>query len=377
MTVAEAILDIESLLQEISVDEPCGADLEYDPAFGELERAAEGKPEQQFGDTIVEAEEPDWRVVKKYALSLLDRTRDLRVITYLCQSLIATDGIPAFCEGLQLLSGLLDQQWESVHPLLDPDDDNDPTIRVNSLAALCDRDTTIRLLKKTPIVSSKLVGRFSLSDVRSAMDGDGADSSDDDYSDENVKKSSGPDMAVISAAFQDVDVEELQQFSESVANAIQYANSVESTLTDKAGASFAISFSPLISVLKEIANIYEDQLTRRGVATGSAAEDDGLQTAGGEAGISTGGASVAVQQGLSGEITTRQDVIKAIDKSLDYFKRYEPSSPLPLLLKRAKRLANLDFFEIVKDLAPDAVHQLEVIGGNSGDSSYDDDDGGL
>ena len=57
MTVAEAILDLDSLLLDLSVDAPCGEDLEYDPAFGELERSAEGKPEQQFGDTIVEAED--------------------------------------------------------------------------------------------------------------------------------------------------------------------------------------------------------------------------------------------------------------------------------------------------------------------------------
>ena len=372
MTVAEAILDLDSLLLDLSVDAPCGEDLEYDPAFGELERSAEGKPEQQFGDTIVEAEDPEWRDVKRNALGLLERTRDLRVATYLCQAVLATDGLSALAEGLQLISGLLTENWDEVHPQLDPDDDNDPTIRVNSLAALVDSSSTLRLLKKSPIVESRMVGKFTLADVDLAINGS-SDSDDDDDSEEG--KSSAPDMAVISAAFQDVGVDELQAFNEKIALAIEHADLIESTITEKAGASFAISFSPLTSLLKEIRSIYADQLSRLGVATAS--EDEASEPVVGEDGqvvaTANGGGPVAQPQGLSGDITTREDVIKAIDKSLEYFKRYEPSSPLPLLLNRAKRLANLDFFEIVKDLAPDALHQVEVIGGSNGDSSYEEE----
>ena len=47
------MLEIKELLTPISDDEPCGPDLEYDAAFGEMERAAQGKEDQQFGDTVV------------------------------------------------------------------------------------------------------------------------------------------------------------------------------------------------------------------------------------------------------------------------------------------------------------------------------------
>ena len=48
--------DLERLLEPISEDQPCGPDLEYDAEFGEMDRAAQPKPEQQFGDTLVAAE---------------------------------------------------------------------------------------------------------------------------------------------------------------------------------------------------------------------------------------------------------------------------------------------------------------------------------
>ncbi len=54
-----ARIDAESLLQGVSEELPCGEDLEYDAAFGELERASRGKPEQAMGDTVVAAEPAD------------------------------------------------------------------------------------------------------------------------------------------------------------------------------------------------------------------------------------------------------------------------------------------------------------------------------
>ena len=39
-----------------------------------------GKPEQQYGDTIVAAEGPDWKEVQAQSLVLLERSRDLRIL---------------------------------------------------------------------------------------------------------------------------------------------------------------------------------------------------------------------------------------------------------------------------------------------------------
>ena len=50
------MLDLESLLAPIADDAPCGSDLQYDPAFLELETAGAGKPERQYGDTVIAAE---------------------------------------------------------------------------------------------------------------------------------------------------------------------------------------------------------------------------------------------------------------------------------------------------------------------------------
>ena len=58
-----SLLPVDRLLTSLDEHAPCGEDLEYDPAFMALEEAARGKPEQQFGDTVIPAQAPDWRQV--------------------------------------------------------------------------------------------------------------------------------------------------------------------------------------------------------------------------------------------------------------------------------------------------------------------------
>lgn len=102
-----SVLDVEALLSEIAPDALCGDDLEYDPEFVAMEKLAQETPERQYGDTVIPAEPPDWRSVRKSALSLLERTRDLRVAVYLARASLHTDGLPGFADGLSLVQGLL------------------------------------------------------------------------------------------------------------------------------------------------------------------------------------------------------------------------------------------------------------------------------
>jgi len=93
-------MDLETLLAPVTPEDPCGADLEYDPAFSEIDRLAQGKAEQQIGNTIVPAEEPDWKGVQKKAGDLLGKSKDLRVGAHLTRSLLHTLGWSGFALGL-------------------------------------------------------------------------------------------------------------------------------------------------------------------------------------------------------------------------------------------------------------------------------------
>ena len=60
----------------------------------------------------------------------------------------------------------------------------------------------------------------------------------------------------------------------------------------------------------------------------------------------------------------------ALDRIMAYYARSEPSSPVPLLLDRAKRLVGADFLSIIKDLANDSLTEVRRVGGLPEDSEY-------
>ena len=55
--------DFDRFAEPIDGESPCGPDCEYDNDFLALSQAVVGKPEQQFGDTVIPAVDPDWRQV--------------------------------------------------------------------------------------------------------------------------------------------------------------------------------------------------------------------------------------------------------------------------------------------------------------------------
>ena len=219
------MIDVDQLLQPVSDDAPCGEDLEYDEEFGELERCAQSRSEQQIGDTIVPAEEPDWREVGKRANALFSRTKDLRVAMYLLRAQVRTDGFAGLHGALGVLRGLIEQFWEPVHPRLDPDDDNDPTMRVNVIASMCDADTVLKAVREAPLVSSRTIGRFSLRDIKVAT-GELSTAGDDEKA---------PDTTTIDAAFADVAADELQAMAARLSACLQSVSAIESVLTDQVG----------------------------------------------------------------------------------------------------------------------------------------------
>jgi type VI secretion system protein ImpA len=66
-----------------------------------------------------------------------------------------------------------------------------------------------------------------------------------------------------------------------------------------------------------------------------------------------------------GAIASREDAIRALDRVCEWMDRNEPSHPAPLLIRRAKRLISKNFIEIIRDLAPDGLSQVEKLAGTS------------
>ena len=336
-----SVFDVDQLVAPISDESPSGDNLEYEPEFGELEREAQGKAEHQMGDEVVEAEAADWRSVMSQSQELLGRSKDLRLAVLLTRGGLNVHGPQGLAGGVAIIRGLLETQWDTVHPQLDEEDNDDPTFRVNCVMQLSDGDGLLKDLLLMPIVSSKAVGRFGLRDVRVAA-------GELQPLDENAQV---PDAALINAAFMDCDLDELQADAVAIDAAIADLGKCEAIFAEKIGAANSPDIDGLVGEVKEIKKSYAEALLSRGI---------GVEVVEGEA--AAGGAGGAPAR-IAGEVQSREDAALMIGKICTYYERNEPSSPIPVLLQRVKRLISMDYLEIMSELTPDAVAQAKALAG--------------
>jgi len=342
------MISAEELLKPITEEKPCGDDLYYDPSFQALEAMIRGKLETQFSP----AEDPDWRALRERCLELFAKSKDLRVATALCLAVVKTGGVVELGEALALLKGLLERYWEQVYPLLDPADNNDPLYRINVIAALATAKGTfgdpmrfLERLGQAPLTDSAQLGRISFAEIALSQSGQPSVVAGD-----KPAKSA----AEIEAAFRDTKPEHLQAVYEAITGSIQHVMAIDSFLTRTVGSENAPDLDFLLAELKAM-----QKCVAPADSVGSAVEAEAGE------GVSESGASPGTVQGksISGEIQSRQDVLKMLEKICLYYSRSEPSSPVPLLLRRAQRLADMDFMAIINDMTPDALTSVRTISG--------------
>ena len=346
-------IDVEGYLTDIDPDNVCGEDLEYDAEFIAFEQEVQGKEEQIMGDSVIEAEPPNWREVIKQAESLLTRTRDMRVFVNYLRALTETQGFMGLADGMHLLRCVTEKYWDSIHPQLDPDDDNDPTERINILMALCDFETFLTPLHKIPLVESKTFGKFNFRDIQIANGNISVAESDDG--------AELPQLSAIDGAFQECEAENLKATANAISEVLQNLDLMESFISDQVGINDAASFSELRAILKEINTILAGQLENRGLDQATEEDDESENV--GEAGAEQAESAKPVKTAGPAGINNNQDVIKALNLICDYYKKNEPSSPIPLLLERVIRLVGKNFMEVMHDLVPDGVEQVEFLSG--------------
>jgi len=336
------MISVEDLAKPISAEAPCGPDLAYDPAFQQLETLVRGKPETQFSA----AEDPDWKELRDLAVAFHGRSKHLTASVILALSLLKTEGFAGLRDGLALVQRLLTDNWDAVYPRLDPEDNNDPTERMNILGNLVSFGEPYRFiprLHETVIAQSPSLGRVRLQDIISA------------------KQPAAPaegqpaplNEAQISATFKDSNVDALKAVHEAVLQSIDSVKAIDAFLSEKVGTR-GVNFDELMKSLKQV--------------QGSVALFIGAAPVEGEAGADaavggagTGGGAKAVS--VPGAINSREDVVRALERICDFYRLNEPSSPVPLILYRAQRMAKMNFMEIVTELTPDAVTTVKVVTG--------------
>ncbi|MEO6276756.1 type VI secretion system ImpA family N-terminal domain-containing protein, partial [Roseateles sp.] len=241
-------------------------------------------------------------------------------------------GLGGAVDGLRLTLGLVDRYWEGVHPRLDASDNDDPTARVMALSALGDPAAGLGDIRAASLTGKR--GALTVRDIELAL------GPADPLPGESVPTEEGV-LQGLAASLADIgDLDTVMQGGYEAAQAL--AASLERHLE----ASEAPDLAALRKVLQRVA--------------------DAGRKAVGESGLSEAAAAPpAPASRPAGAINSRDDASRALERVCEWIERNEPSNPAPLLIRRAQRLMSKSFIDIIRDLAPDGLKEVEKLAGTS------------
>jgi len=327
---------VDSWLQPLP-EAPCGENLEYDDDFREMEKAAAGRAPTQFDPDGVA---PDWRGVLVRAQSLFERTRDLRVAIFWTRARLRLEGASTLPEGLRLIEGLLARFWDELHPL---PDDGDAYARVNALNDMSSMDSVLGDLRDALILNDRSIGELRGRDVEVALGMLEPRSGDVAFGRSQVEQmlrdAAGADPA-------------MAQFPRL---ALTNVVALQQLMRDRVGYAAAPELQPLTTLVTSIGDVMPGDPAEEG------ATSDGSAGAGDQVSSPRQGG----RGGLSGAIESRNDALRAIDMVCEYLERTEPTNPAQLLLRRARKLVNKNFVELVRELAPESLGEVARVMGIS------------
>ena len=339
---------MDALLEPVSTDNPVGEDLSYDPIYNELAVLIQGTPETQFS----EAKEPSWPAVRKMAEEGMKRSKDLQIAIYFAVAVSQTGGLEGAARGAELLSDLVRQYWPTVYPQLDPDD-NDPTQRVNILSQLSvepgsfgDPIKYIDRLSSASIFRAPGLGPVTLNFLKNEAPTAGGGTA--------LGSTRLPEIAAAS------NPEEIAVGVGALKRVLAAVHAMDDFLVETLGRGLAPSFDTLIKMLDKGLRPFEALVGGVGAVVADAS-DEALGTA--DATRATSAVTRPAGPSISGEIQSPADVRRVLQKICDYYAVAEPSSPLPILLKRAQRLVGKSFLELLDNLAPGGRSEIDVLAG--------------
>jgi type VI secretion system protein ImpA len=270
--------------------------------------------------------------------TFLEQCKHLRVAVIFCCALLKTRNVAGFSNGLRLVRGLVEQYWPTVYPSLDTEENNDPTQRLNTLGTLAAPRgsvggwlTILDYLYAAPLCQPKGSPPITYEQIEIAKKkeagGDGA-------------SAPGPDPKKLADAIRGIGAEDIGASLSSLKTALEAIQAIDLFLTTNLGADNTISFEVLEKTLQKMIADLQSYLP------GSSAQGSPVQTSPTENGATEQVAGISV----SGSVRSREQVVRAIDSICEYYRQVEPCSPVPFLLRRAQKLAVMDFVQALQEL---------------------------
>lgn len=337
-----------ALLTPVHDNAPCGELLEYAPEFIDVQNLISGRGDEQFGELVIPAEHPDWASVEAKSIELLRYTKDIRLVITLTRAWTETYGLDGYARGVGVVAELLERYWDDVYPTMGAADDYDPLPRMNALSALADPNGLGRAVRSAIVFRSKEL-QLTLHDVVQLLErgsqGKGAFSEAESG---RLRTEFGHQTVAALLA------------KDAIVAAYDTLDRIGSCLERHLDGSWPPCFDYVMGPLRVVCQVMQVDANnacakRQDTAAGVTASQS----------MTRGLPHLDGHRGLGADVKSRADVSALLDHACEYLERLEPAHPAPILIRRAQRLLEMNFYEIVRDLAPDGLVQLDVYRGTT------------
>jgi type VI secretion system protein ImpA len=386
------MIDLSSWLNPLDGENPSGESLRNNRDFHELERLMQPQVEvmrDERNNPSSQVEIPvDWSAVLEKAEELRPQGRDLRLLVSVTRALTNLDGFAGLAEGLTLIARTFDAHWDTMHPELRPDAPaRDAALRrINALMQLqSHQDGPLGDLRRMTIfeprgidpVKGEHLEKGGL-DVRSMLNEAKAGLSEAEKARLSAEHEQLVDR-VRKACLTQIDnaPSEMTKLLASVQEAAAALNAAEAALNAHLGDA-SVTISDLKRFLERVLATLErwssdKAATANGASRKTEAPIEPSQPAvnGHDAQAATtfnGTASTGTMGAFPDRLTSREDVLKCLDLIVAFYDRTEPSSPIPHLARRIRRMVPMDFVELMEDLAPSGLKEFRLLAGATDDS---------
>jgi type VI secretion system protein ImpA len=301
-------VELEQLIAPVSETDAVGPDLAYDPERQEIEQA--------FETSAADGDSVDWRKIVQLIEKQSARTKDIWLAVYLCRAGARWGQIALVETGAAYLAALFERYWDVVHPTLDE-------YGFQGRKGPCEGLTRI----------AEFLGPLRGMDFERFRTGAEAE---DGY-------------GLFRAALQDIGEGVLSEVAGRLSRITASIRAVDAVLTAKAEGDTGANFSTAYEVLAEL------QRAILAFTTAPAEPEEAAPESVADAAQPVAGPR------LGGRVESREDVLKGLDAIADYYRRKEPTSPVPMVLQRARDWVTADFMTVLQDIAPGGLDEARRV----------------
>ncbi|WP_182870515.1 type VI secretion system protein TssA [Stieleria mannarensis] len=380
---SEPTLDFDQLIAPISDDSPSGQHLRRRD-FERFQRAKDARAEavnaerkirefamydedelaalQEQGQGVEVPSAPDWRVVLDQCIDIIaNHSKDLWVASWLIEANTRRNGYAGARDGFRLVNQICESYWEGIYPPHDEEDGYLDTVsQITSLNGLEGAGTLIAPLEEIPLLPG--FGALTFAAYREATTGGGGGEVTESDFDNAVRQ---------------IDLDQLRQQEEDIAEAIAAFKEMTATLEDKCRVEgdeedHTPPSSQIRRTLESIQQAFSN-LTRNLLS--------GDSDAGGEGDAETSATGLAPNAApqvdlAQAQVNNREDAFRMLMKASEFFRKTEPHSPVSYMLQQTVEFGRMDLPTLLQRLIQDS-DVLRNLSERTGipvkDDEYDED----